>query len=126
MSDALATLRNALSPKTGMRRIPFPLESYEHPSLPLSAKRLINLMAEQQPADARTAAALVSTPTLQVWDSAVGGSGAISAGPTAAVVVVAPRAYTCGHDVGDPLNLITDPDFPGATSVAYCDGYFCF
>jgi len=185
VSDALTALRSALAPKAGMRRIPFPLESYEHPSLPLSAKRLINLMAEQQPADARTAAALVSTPTLQVWDAAAGGSGAIgtgpilamndempgriyivsgshfyrlsfplaggvtvedlgsvgtadsgtgtwnsfvtiAAGPTAAVVCVAPRAYTCGHDVGDPLNLITDPDFPGATSVAYCDGYFCF
>ena len=42
----------------GMRRIPFPLESYEHRSLPLSAKRLVNLMAEQEPSDARTAAAL--------------------------------------------------------------------
>jgi hypothetical protein len=67
MSDALSALRTALAPKGGMRRIPFPLESYEHPSLPLSAKRLLNLMAEQAPADARTAAALVSTPTLQPY-----------------------------------------------------------
>ena len=168
-----------------MRRIPFPLESYEHPSLPLSAKRLINVMAEQQPADARTVGALMSTPTLQAWDAAAGGSGAIgtgpilamndeapgvyyiasgtkfyrmrvlstgvpsvellgdvgtadagtspwnsfitiAAGPTACVVVVAPRAYTCGHLPGDPLNQITDPDFPGATSVCYVDGYFAF
>jgi len=47
-----------------MRRIPFPLASYVHDSLPLSAKRLINLMAEQQPSDARTEAALVPTPGL--------------------------------------------------------------
>ena len=185
MSDTITALQQALAPKTGMQRIPFPLESYQHPSLPLSAKRLLNVMAEQAPADARTTAALVSTPTLQAWDSTVGGSGAIgtgpilamnddmpgrvyivsgshfyrlyfplggsvvvedlgdigiadagtgawnsfvtiAAGPTAVVVCVAPNAYTCGHDVGTPLNLITDPDFPGATSVAYCDGYFCF
>jgi hypothetical protein len=168
-----------------MRRIPFPLESYEHPSRPLSAKRLVNLMAEQQPADARTAAALVSTPTLQAWDAAAGGAGAIgtgpilamndevpgviyiasgtkfyrmrfsptgvptvemladvgtadagtspwnsfvtiAAGPTACVVCVAPRAYTCTHLPGDPLHQITDPDFPGASSVCYVDGYFAF
>src|SRR5580765_4760303 len=66
MSDSatLQALQQTLKPKTGMQRIPFPLESYEHPSLPLVAKRLINLMSEQQPADALTAAALVSTPAL--------------------------------------------------------------
>jgi hypothetical protein len=160
-----------------MRRIPFPLESYQHPSLPLSAKRLINLMAEQAPADARTAAALVSTPTLQPYltvgtgpilamndempgviyvvsgtkfyrirfpagvatvemlaDVGTADAGTspwnsfctIAAGPTACVVCVAPRAYTCGHLPGDPLNQITDPDFPGASSVCYADGYFAF
>jgi len=185
MSDTLDTLQAALKPKTGMQRIPFPYESYEHPSLPLTAKRLINLMAEKLPADARVAAALVSSPSLLAWDVAAGGTGpigtgpilamnddmpgriyivsgthfyrlsfplsggvtvedlgsvgsadsgtgtwnsfvTIAAGPTAAVVVVAPRAYTCGHNVGSALNLITDPDFPGATSVAYVDGYFAF
>ena len=54
----------AQTPASGMKRIPFPLESYEHPSLPLVAKRLVNVMAEKQPADARTTAALVSTPGL--------------------------------------------------------------
>ena len=185
MSDALSSLRSALGPKSGMQRIPFPLESYEHPSLPLTAKKLLNLMAEQQPADARVAAALVSTPGLVAWDAAAGGAGligtgpilamnddmpgriyvvsgthfyrlsfplgggvtvedlgdigtpnsgtgawnsfvTIAAGPTACVVCSAPRAYTCSHDVGTALNLITDPDFPGATSVAYVDGYFAF
>ena len=165
----------------GMQRIPFPLESYEHPSLPLSAKRLLNLFAEKQPDDARTAAALVSTPTLQTWGAlgsvgsgpiramnddtpgriyivsgthayrlsfplaggvtvedlgdvgaADAGTGSwnsfvtIAAGPTACSIVVPPRGYTCSHDVGTPLNEITDPDFPGATSVAYVDGYFAY
>ena len=50
----------------------------------------------------------------------------IAAGPTAAVICVAPNAYTCAHDPGAPLNQITDPDFPGATSVCYVDGYFIF
>jgi len=169
----------------GMKRIPFPLESYAHPSLPLSAKRLLNLMAEKQPDDARVAAALVSTPGLVAWDTTQGGPGAIgtgpiwamnddmpgriyvvsgthayrlsfplgggttvedlgdvgsadagtgswnsfvtiAAGPTACVICVAPRAYTCGHDVGMALNPIGGAVFPGATSVAYSDGYFAF
>jgi len=178
MSDALSALRSALSPKAGMRRIPFPLESYQHPSLPLSAKRLLNLMAEQAPADARTAAALVSTPTLQPYltvgtgpilamcddvpgviyvvsgtkayritfspagvpttellaDVGTANAGTspwnnfvtIAAGPTACVICVPPRAYTCANLPASPLNQITDPDFPGASSVCYVDGYFAF
>lgn len=185
MSDTLATLQAAMAPKGGMKRIPFPLESYQHPSLPLVAKRLLNLMAEKAPDDARTAAALVSTPGLVAWSVAAGGSGpvgtgpilamnddqpgriyvvsgtqafrlyfpltggvtaeligtvgtadsgtgswnsfvTIAAGPTAVVICVPPRAYTCGHNPGTTLNQITDPDFPGATSVCYVDGYFAF
>jgi len=162
----------------GMQRIPFPLESYEHPSLPLVAKRLVNLMAEKAPDDARVAAALVSTPGLVPYISvgtgpilamnddqpgciyvvsgveafrvtfdlggnptatpigAVGVPDAgtnpwnsfvtIAAGPTAVVVCSAPHAYTCGHLPGDTLNQITDPDYPGASSVCYVDGYFAF
>ena len=62
MSDTAT--RAAPAPASGMQRIPFPLESYEHPSLPLIAKHLLNLMAEKAPDDARVAAALVSTPGL--------------------------------------------------------------
>jgi len=68
-----------------MRRIPFPLESYQHPSLPLVAKRLLNVMAEKAPDDARVAAALVSTPGLLAWTTALGGSGPIGAGPILAM-----------------------------------------
>jgi hypothetical protein len=56
------------------------------------------------------------------WNSFV----TIAAGPTAVVICCAPHAYTCGHLPGDTLNLITDPDYPGASSVCYVDGYFCF
>lgn len=66
MSDALSTLRALVAPKKGLQRIPFPLESYQHASPPLSAKRLLNLHAEQAPADARTQAALVSTAGMTV------------------------------------------------------------
>ena len=48
----------------GMRRVPFPTESYEHPSRPLSAKRLLNCFIEQQPSDARSPAALRTIPGL--------------------------------------------------------------
>ena len=185
MSDTLEALSTALKPEKGMRRIPFPTEIYEHPSLPLSAKKLLNLMVEQAPKDARTETPLVSTPGLlgyvtvgagpilamndempgaiyvvsgtkfyrvtftagTVFTAAtplatpivtllgdVGTADAgtspwnsfctIAAGPTACVVVVAPRAYTCTHT--GALNQITDPDFPGATSVCHVDGYFAF
>lgn len=179
MSDTLATLQQALAPKGGMKRIPFPLESYQHASSPLSAKRLLNFYAEQEPSDARTAAALISTPGLSPLGVtlgtgpvhaincdrpgiiyAVSGTHAyrvtlpfggavytiedlgdvgtptgtdyahnlmatIAVGVNAAVFCVPPNAYTCGHVPGDPLNLITGT-FPGASSVAYLDGYFVF
>jgi hypothetical protein len=165
-------------PPAGMQRIPFPLESYQHPSLPLTAKRLVNLMAEQAPQDARTPAFLASTPGLVpyvvvgagpiramnddmpgtiyvvsgtqayritfpdnatptpffIGDVGVPDAGTspwnsfvtIAAGPTAVVICSAPHAYTCGHLPTDTLNQITDPAFPGATSVCYVDGYFAF
>jgi hypothetical protein len=50
----------------------------------------------------------------------------IAAGPTAVVICVAPRAYTCSHDPGVTLNEIGGDVFEGATSVCYCDGYFAF
>ena len=170
-----SALTTALAPKGSMQRMPFALESYQHPSLPLSAKRLLNFFAEQEPGDARTAAALISTPGLTI--DAVYGSGPILAmnddepgrlyiasgtnffrqsalvagsttenlgpigspatdtlpsyaqmvtiavGPTAVVVVVPPNAFTCGHT--GPLNQIGG-SFPGASTVAYLDGYFVF
>jgi hypothetical protein len=156
---------------SGLRRIPFPLESYQHPSPPLSAKRLLNYYAEAQPADARTDAALIPTHGLvaaidvgqapiRAMNSdnpgalyiAAGShfyrfgviSGApedlgdigvptstfardtlttIAVGPDAAVVCVPPNAYTCSHT--GQLNQIGGA-FPGASSVAYLDGYFVF
>jgi hypothetical protein len=51
----------------GMQRIPLPLESYQHPSLPLVAKRLVNMMVEQAPADARSETPLISTPALEFY-----------------------------------------------------------
>jgi len=62
MSDALTSLRTALAPKQGMRRIPLTMETYQHPSVPLSSKLLMNMYAEQEPSDARTVAALRPTP----------------------------------------------------------------
>lgn len=50
----------------------------------------------------------------------------IAVGVTAAVVCVPPRAYTCLHVPGTPLNQIGGDSFPGGASVAYMDGYFAF
>jgi hypothetical protein len=120
---------------TGMQRIPFPLESYEHPSLPLSAKKLVNLMAEQEPQDARTAAALISTPGLQTYLTV--GTGPIKAldfsQPGRLYVVSGTHFYRCIF-APDPAAGIEDmgdigvPDDPnkmitigtGSTATVVC------
>jgi hypothetical protein len=78
MSDSLASLRTALAPKAAMKRIPFPTESYQHLSVPLSAKRLLNVMAESQPQDARTPIALVPTAGLD-WVTSFPAGGPVAA-----------------------------------------------
>jgi hypothetical protein len=77
MSDntTLATLQQALTPKTGMQRIPLTLETYQHYSPALSSKLLMNMLAEQQPADARNQVALLPTPGLELFVNV--GSGPI-------------------------------------------------
>ncbi len=50
----------------------------------------------------------------------------IAVGIESAVVVAEPNAYVCGNTTGDPLSQITGDTFPGASSVAYLDGYFVF
>ena len=142
-------------------------------------KRLLNMMAEKAPDDARTAAALVSTPGLVPY--LIVGSGPILAmnddmAGRASISSAAPWRIACGSSrrrpavdtlggcrhrrrrlaaleqfrrpsrqarppawsasrrmpspagtcPADPLNQITDPDFPGASSVCYVDGYFAF
>jgi hypothetical protein len=67
MSDALTKLRSALALKQGMRRIPLTLETYQHQSVPLSSKLLLNMFVEQQPADARNQVALLPTPGFYQW-----------------------------------------------------------
>lgn len=80
MSDALTTsgLAQLLVGKTGMRRIPFPVESYVHPSTALVSTHLVNLFAEQEPSAARTSEALISSPGLYLWET-------LGAGPVLAM-----------------------------------------
>jgi hypothetical protein len=176
MSDVLGALQSQLgSLKAGMHRIQLPDQSYQHASKPLADTMLLNLYAESEPSNARSPAALISTPGLVL--SLTFGTGPILAmnadlpgvlyvasgtefyrqridlmgvhlddlgpigspatgvvptqdlmvtiavGPTACVVVVPPNAFTCTH-LG-AMNQISG-GFPGATSVAYLDGYFVF
>jgi hypothetical protein len=170
-----AATQAAPAPQTGMRRIPIPLESYEHANLPLSAKRVLNMYAEKQPDDARAPVALIPAPGLiellnvgtgpiKVINSDLPGynyvvSGSqfyrvkggvtpgtfvatflgdigepvgdpvytvtVAVGAAAAVVCVPPNAFTCGHLDSDTLNQLGGT-FPGASSVAFMDGYFAF
>ena len=92
MSDTLAQLQQALKPKTGMQRLPFPLDSYDHPSIPLQSKRLLNYFSEKEPGDSRTAAALIPTPGLVPFLS-------MGAGPVHAVNGEMPgRLYVVSGD----------------------------
>lgn len=77
-----AFLSRGIGPKTGMWRIPLPTESYEHPSVPLSSERLVNLMIETQPPNAHSDAALVSTGGLQYSIA----PGSFGPGPVIAMV----------------------------------------
>ncbi len=165
----------APAPRNELQRIPLPTGSYQHPSLPLSAQRLLNMFAEREDQGSRVDAALVSTAGLTfdnvygtgpIWAmnddlpgriyivsgselyrfrseitgvfvdylGFIGSPGigvlpefaqmvTIAVGPTAAVICVPPNAYTCTHT--EPLNQIGG-SFPGASSVAYLDGYFIF
>jgi hypothetical protein len=72
------TVAAAPAPAGGMQRIPLPLESYQHASPPLNHKRLLNLYAEQEPSDSRTAAALIATPGL-IWEGVTYGTGPVHA-----------------------------------------------
>jgi hypothetical protein len=65
---AAQALQAALAPKTGMQRIPLTLDSYQHQSVPLSSRLLLNMHAEQAPPPgqgmARVDALLLPTPGL--------------------------------------------------------------
>ena len=169
-----AQQQQALAPKAGMQRIPFPVETYQHISSPLADKLLLNFYAEQAPFDARNNVVLMPCPGFATQFGVGAGpiaamavaqdmlyvaSGgrfyrvranasapptvedlgpigtpsatgiptfvSIAVGTTAVVVCVPPNAFTTGLTAGAPLNQIGG-DFPGATSVAYLDGYFVF
>lgn len=123
MSDALTTLRSALSPKGGLQRIPFPTESYQHQSLPLSAKRLCNVYIEELPADARSKTALLSNagavyyqtigagPVTAFDTTLIGGWYAVSGGEafrnTEAGTVDIGAVGTPVDPLSDPTRLMT-------------------
>lgn len=56
----------------------------------------------------------------------IGSSGRVyfAESPSEIVIVAGPSGYT--YNATEGLELITDDDFPGATSVTYQDGYFIF
>jgi len=119
MSDTFTDfLKRGIGPRQGMQRIPFPTESYQHPSKPLSAKRLLNLYSETEPSDARSQAALISTPGLvfrenlnggpvvQFNTELLGGFYAVSGGH--AFRNIAGVTSDLGA-VGTPVDPLTDP-----------------
>lgn len=107
MSDTIAALEKALKPG-GMRRIPFPLESYQHQSPPLQHKRLLNWYSEQAPDDSRTAAALIPTPGLDL--GATHGTGPIKAinAESPGVVYIVSGSHLFRENIGISGTTITD------------------
>ena len=47
-----------------MAVVQFATSSYEHPSAPISAQRVVNLYAEKEPPDAKTQVAVLGAPGL--------------------------------------------------------------
>lgn len=98
-------MAQAPSPRT-LRRLPLATDSYQHLSPPLTTKRLLNLMAEQEPSDARSEVALLSTPGLAL--AATYGSGPIWAMnddlPGRLYVVSGGTLYRV-EPTGAPINL---------------------
>jgi hypothetical protein len=117
------TQQRAAPASQGMQRIQLPLESYQHPSEPLSDKRVLNLMAEQAPADALTKAALVPTPGMSLTTSC-------GAGPIWAInnewggwyVVSGSHLYRLGTTALDTWTTVDLGDI-GAPDVAARDDY---
>jgi hypothetical protein len=103
-----------------MRRIPFPTESYQHPSKPLSAKRLLNVMAESAPSDARSEVVLVPTPGLIDQFGSPVGAGPILAmntdAPGIAYFVSGTHAYRSYFSVGLGHNVVEDIGDVGTVS----------
>jgi hypothetical protein len=123
VSDALTALRTALAPKTGLRRIPLTLESYQHQSTQLSSKLLTNMFAEQQPADARSHVALIPTPGLSLLLNV--GTGPIHAInddlPGTIYVVSGTHFYRLVYDVGTAAWVASDLGDIGTPSGGYVD-----
>jgi hypothetical protein len=120
-AQTAAALQAALTgqQKTGMQRLPMPYDWYQHPSLPLNSKLLLNLMAEQEPSDSRAEVALISTPGL------VDTGWALGAGPVRAMedsmpgslyAVSGTHAYRINHPVGGSTT-ITDLGDVGSINV---------
>jgi len=74
-----------------MPRIPMALQSYRHRSLPVSAQRIINWCAEQEPRDAKAPVILIPTPGLDVFTT-------LPAGPFRGAQVMGNLCYIVADD----------------------------
>ena len=117
----LTALQQALSPKAGMQRIGLPFETYQDASLPMSAKYLLNIYAEQTPADARAPFKLTATPGL-TGTGWVMGSGPVTAMngdiPGTLYVVSGDHFYRLGAPTVDGPIVIQDLGFIGGPAGA--------
>ena len=110
------------APAGGMQRIPLSFESYQDASLPMSAKRLLNLYAEETPSDARAPFKLAPTPGLVATVSVYPDWGAVGSGPVTAMngdfpgtffVVSGDHFYRVNQPVLYGPLVITDLGFVG-------------
>jgi hypothetical protein len=103
MSDAISQLTSALAPKGLPKPLPFPTESYEHPSKPLQSKRLLNVYAEAQPPDSRSPWALMPSPGLAYADITLGDGPVVAMNtdyPSALYAISGNHAWRFGHPLG--------------------------
>lgn len=146
MSDAISQLTSALAPKGLPKPLPFPTESYEHPSKPLQSKRLLNVYAEAQPPDSRSPWALMPSPGLQYADITLGTGPTVAMNtdfPSGLYAISGNHAWRHGQGIGGPpvtqdlgdLGAIESTDFApnlmptiavGPLAVVFCMPPRCY
>ena len=118
-SDARAQQQQQQSADGEMRRLPFPVEWYAHPSPPLNSSQLFNFYIEDEPDNSRTTRALRPTPGLFPADITVG-SGPILAlntdRPGIIYAISGDHAYRITYPFGGNVFSIVDLGYVGVAT----------
>jgi hypothetical protein len=107
MSDTLATLRQLVAPKQGLRPLPLVSESYQVDSTPAVSTRLLNMFAEALPPGSRSAHMLKPTAGTSLLCT-------LGTGPVRCSAAIAGSYYAIS---GDTVYRLQDDPIPAPTAL---------